>query len=347
METLSLKDLKAENATETDTEDTEAIEEEKGTTLTDDYVEEVEEPEAAEEEAEEGQETTEAEADAEDWMQSEEADSNSSDFKPDAEAKKRRVDFKNLKTQVKQKDDELAKLKAEVESLKQPVQSDSLPPRPKREDFDFDDDKYDAAVDAWNEQKMQRMLDTHAQTSTTKAAEKQQAEAAQKRVSENVNSHYEKAGELVNSGKVSEDAYAKSDSVVRHELERVFPGQGDAVTDQLISTLHSLGDGSEKVMYSLGVNRAKLERLSSLMATDQLQAVAYLGKLQAETTTPGKRKSNAPKPGADVKGEAKAGGPAESMRKAYEKAGKEGDIQARISIKRKAKKEGIDVSNWR
>jgi hypothetical protein len=75
-------------------------------------------------------------------------------------------------------------------------------------------------------------------------------------------------------------------------------------------------------------------------------AVAYLGSLQAQISTPTRKRSSAPKPTSNVGGEAGANGQAGTMQKAYKKAGESNDIQARISLKRKAKSQGIDTSNW-
>ena len=69
----------------------------------------------------------------------------------------------------------------------------------------------------------------------------------------------------------------------------------------------------------------------------------FLGRMQATITSPNKRRSQTPAPGSKVEGEGGKGGQAGAAHKAYTKAS---SSQERISMKRKAKREGIDTNNW-
>ena len=157
--------------------------------------------------------------------------------------------------------------------------------------------------------------------------------------------HYERAAKLVSQGKVTEESFKGADKTVRMTLEAMYPGQGDSSADALISTLDSLGAGSEKVMYQLGVNPSKMQELQSKLTADPsgMLACAYLGQLQAEIQTPSKRRSQAPAPSSKADGEGGSAGKGGSLQKAYDKAD---GSQERITIKRKAKLQGVDVSNW-
>jgi hypothetical protein len=339
VEKLSLKELKEQNASEVVEE--EAVEEVIETA-------EAENDElAGETEADPVEKQEEAEEEPESWMQAEDAEISEGDqkggFVPNHGVAAVR---RKLKAKLNDVKDENTELKARIEALEsgrvQPSESDQLPPRPKREDFDYDDDKYDAAVDEWNDKKLDAKLSRHTQTASQKA----QAEKAHNDLKQSIDGHYDRASKLVESGKISEDSYLNADRVVRQTMDRIAQGQGDAITDSLISTLSNMGDGSEKVMYQLGVNPTKLARLESLMRSDSsgLSAAAYLGTLQSSITTTNKRRSSAPKPASKVDGEGGSGGPEGALRKEYEKAGD--DVQARISIKRKAKRQGIDTNQW-
>lgn len=345
MENLSLKELKERNEAESGVEP-EAVEEVAQ------EVEEVVDTEPTEEVADDVEAVDETEGDAEaeveDWMQAEETETSESEksgFVPNhgvAAVKKK------LKAKIEQKDNELEELKAQIEALKNgqgqaPAPSVTVAtPRPKREDFDYDDDLYDAAVDKWNDERFEAKLNNHASQSTQKANQ----EAQKKKLEQAVETHYDRAAELVASGKVTEDAYLMADRTVRTSLDSIFKGQGDRIADMLINTLTSAGEGSEKVMYQLGVSSEKRNKMLALMSSDPsgLSASVYLGTLQAAIGSKQKRRNTGPKPAAKVQGEGGGKGPSSALHKKYLAAGN--DVQARISLKRKAKASGIDVSNW-
>lgn len=345
-EKLTLAELKAQNAAEEEAEqETEVVEveEQQDTKVTIAPVEaNVEEPEDEEEESTESE-------DVESWMQEEVAtpDDGDSGFKPNREAAAVR---KKLKAKLHEKDDELESLKAEIERLKsgsaQQAAPEKMPPKPKLEDFDYDEAAHEAALDDWYEKKIEAKLSS---TLTTKQTEQQQREAAErqkKSLEEAVDRHYTRAAKLVEEGKVSEEKYTQADRAVRESFERIAKGNGDKIVDSLIKTLDSLGEGSEKVFYQLGVNPAKMQEVANLFATDPsgLSTVAHLGKLQASIQSPTKRKSSAPPPSPELKGSGSAKTPGEALLKRYKKAGN--NVQARLDIKREAKRQGIDTRNW-
>ena len=290
----------------------------------------------------------------ESWMQTESpenSDDQKSGFVPNAEAARKRKQNKALRGTVTEQKSEIETLREELNAIKagnapQVTQQESSPaPRPTREAFDYDDDAYDAAVDKWNDDRFEQKLQSFSKNNT----QKQQAEQAQQEAiqtqDKSLNDHYERANALVESGKLSAENYQAADSAVRMAVESVIPNGGDQTTNFLISTLNSLGAGSEKVIYQLGVNPQKLGELTNLLRSDPngLKAMAYLGKLQAEVQSPTKRRSQAPKPGSKVEGSSNGKSSDAVAAKAYAKST---DIGERIRLKRKAKKAGVDVSNW-
>lgn len=337
----TLAELKAENAAADET-----VTEEVETTLPE-MVEEAEEvidepEEAAEEDGDSGESQQSGPVEA--WMQSEEE----GETVPVAVLAKTRS---KLKGKIGEKDSEIEKLRAEIEALKggnvqQPQSNQPLvPPRPTREQFDYDDDKYDAAVDEWQMKRFQAQQAQQNQQQQATAQQQAQVDAIKKAS----DAHYQKADELVNSGMVTAESYLNADNAVRSVFESQFPGQGDKVTDAVISQLSSVGDGSEKVMYYLGKNPSALNALKSKLATDAsgMQAMAYLGSLMSKVTAaPTKKVSQAPKPGVKLKGEEATTTAAKPMQKKYAQAHKSGNSQLAFNIKREARQKGIDTSNW-
>ncbi len=353
METLSLKELKAQNeasATEVEDVNIETAQDE----LVNNESETKEVIESAESETattEDGEAETE---EVESWMQTESpenSDDQKSGFVPNAEAARKRKQNKALRGTVTEQKTEIETLREELNALKsgnvpQAIPAQSSPaPRPTREAHDYDDDAYDVAVDAWNDARFDKKMQAFSQTNVKQQQAEQVQQEAIASQNKSLNDHYERANTLVDSGKVSAESYQAADSAVRMAMESVFPNGGDQITNTLISTLNTLGAGSEKVMYQLGVNPQKLDELKSLLRSDPngLKAAAYLGKLQTEVQTPRKRRSQAPTPGSRVEGNANLSSTDAALAKKYSKTT---NIQERISMKRKAKKAGVNTGAW-
>lgn len=336
----SLEDLKKENA-----ELAKAEEPKPDTTVEDDGVidegEEVEADKATEQEPESGEDADKGESEVESWMKTD----SEGGFKPDSGAAAVR---RKLKGKIAEKDSELEKLRAEVETLKggasqSPESQPAKPtPRPKFDDFNDDEAAYDTALDEWHDNRMDAKIAAKTQASTNTAT----VNAVNAKIKVSVDAHYGRANKLVDDGKVTEESYMAADSAVRRVVEGVFKGNGDTITDSLISKLNDIGDGSEKVIYSLGVNPARLEKFKLALSEDPygLKAAMYLGSLQAAIATPQKKRSSTAKPGAKADGEGGSGGPSGTLAKRYKSAGD--NVQARISIKREAKRANIDTSQW-
>lgn len=338
-EKLTLAELKAKNAAEEEAEqETEVVEveEQQDTKVT------IAPVETTIEETEDDTDEEESE-DVESWMQEEVAtpDDGDSGFKPNREAAAVR---KKLKAKLHEKDDELESLKAEIERLKSgsTTSPQTELKRPKPEDFDYDEEAYNAAMDDYYDKR----VDTKLESKQSVQQQREAAERQKKALEEAVDRHYTRAAKLVEEGKVSEEKYTQADRAVRESFERIAKGNGDKIVDSLIKTLDSLGEGSEKVFYQLGVNPAKMQEVANLFATDPtgLSTVAYLGKLQASIQSPTKRKSSAPAPSPELKGSGSTKSPGEALLKRYKKAGN--NVQARLDIKREAKRQGIDTRNW-
>ena len=328
----SLEELKEENARLEAEETEDSPQEEEVET------EEEEAAEVVEEETEdlaESEEETETETEVESWMQSEDQDSQDDDVSDDsaiwATARKK---YKAKSEKEKEAhNEELARLKAEVEALKTQKSTVTAPTgKPKRDDFLDSDDPDEAYVDA-----MFEWRNGHQAEQQTKAAQQAQQQAAINEMNASVDQHYDRAAKLAKANKIEPAVYQQSDATVRNTI-------GESITDALIS---KMGEGSEKVMFNLGRNPRKLSELKASLASDPngLSAMMLLGKWSAELTPP-KRKTNAPAPAKAASGGSKTANTEKKLKAAYDKAFKSGDTSKAFTLKRQAKKAGSNTRDW-
>ena len=336
---LTLDELKAENA---------AIEAEDETTPQ--VVEDEPEIEAVEEETEKTEEDAETsedeteETEIEDWMKPD------GHTQEDVEKEKKFTDSDigkakaKLRAKLERKhESEVEKLRAEVEKLKtgQPQPSTDLN-RPKREDFYDNDDPEGEYLEALADYKVSKSLAALETKQASTEVERKNLESKQA-IERAVDRHYEEAVKLAKDSGISAESYQNADYNVRSMVNEVFPDSGDIVVDALIS---KMGKGSEKVMYALGVSDTKRAKLKDLLQTDTsgMSAAMYLGQLIQELGTPRKRKTNAPKPATEIKGDVEIS--STGAKKKYDEAHAKRNGAEAFKVKQAAKKAGIDVSDW-
>jgi len=250
---------------------------------------------------------------------------------------------KALQRKLKESDTEIEKLRRENEELKKGVPAATKterPKRPKEEDFDTDEE-YEAAQDKYDDDIIEYRLsdrDTKRKASTAQ-------ETAAKQIQDGVDSHFERAEKLMEASNITAEKYESANLTVRKAIETLAPGKGDYITDYLIS---QLGEGSEKVFFHLGVNKAALAELTGLLATDPsgVKAAVFLGRKVESLGNPMPRKSKAPAPAPNVSG-VNVSNAAGKMQKEYEAAHKKGDYARAFDIKRDARKtHKIDTAKW-
>lgn len=320
----TLDELKAENAAvEDEIVDNVEIADEIVTTETD------EQPEP------DGEQTGEVE----DWLK---ADDQTSGTMPVA----KHVELKHkLKARISEKDNELAQIKAELAALKsgavqpQAAQQGELKP-PSMELYFEDEVKYQQEQDRYFAAMIEQKLGGQ-------SAAKQQEQSNQ-RFAKAVDEHYERAAELVSSGKIDATKYQQADHRVRVELGNLYGNleQGDAVADTLLARI---GAGSEKVMVHLGVNPAALTELKTKLQNDPsgLDAALFLGGLKAKFEAQTNKLSKAPKPDTPLSSDVATGSlSASALAKSYQDAHKKGDSQRAFELKRAARAKGVNTSNW-
>ena len=337
----TLEELKAENAKLEAEESTPPQVEEE--TVEEDATETpLEETEEAAETSDENTKEIEVEA----WMQEEE--SSGDDQASPADHVFTGSDIKKAKTKLKAKlerkhSEEIEKLNARIEELESSQSSSDLN-KPKREDFYDSDDPDEAYADALVDYKFKKHMAQQAAKSQEATATRQQIER-QQQVEKGLDQHYERAAKLAEKSGITPELYQSADYQVRQAIDNVFPKSGDAITDALIA---DLGEGSEKVFYNLGVNRGRLNKLTSLLKQDPkgIRAAVYLGQLGAELAAPQKRTTRAPAPSPEVKGDQQQSAEVSKLQRKYKEAHKSGNTQAAFDARMEAKRAGVDVSNW-
>lgn len=250
-----------------------------------------------------------------------------------------------LKGKLKDVKGERDSLRDELDQLKQQLQAQTsgavtAKPEPKYDDYGSDAEYQKAYMD-WKFDTQQSQMSKSQQ----EQAQQRQLEEQQRQLQESVSKHYERAGELINKHGISAEVYQQADTNLRRAVDNVLPGHGDSSVDLLLS---NLGEGSEKVAFAIGKNQKLLDEFQSHLRADPsgFKAAMYLGEQKAKLTQPIKRKSNAPKPGASVKGDAVSNPSVSALKKKYDAAHKKNNGQEAFRIKRQAKKDGVDTSKW-
>lgn len=350
----TLAELKAANEaeeaalqaeTETETEEVEEEAETEGELQPGET--ETEDQPATDPESEDGEQEESGE-EVEDWMKGDEG-------APGAEPKFTDSDVAAARRKMKAKlekkhGDEVEQLRQEIEELKksggsQPAVQADLPPHPKWEDFEYEENgsaKYSEALVEWRIKAEQAKSDAAQKAEAIKRRQQEQQQA----ITAKVDQHYDRAAELAEKSGIQPEQYQAADRKFRESLAEVYGGSAEvaeALADGLIA---KLGPGSEKVVFNLGVNSARAAELQRKLKEDPsgFDAVVYLTDLKHQLQAPQKRKTTAPKPAAQVHGDSQATKTgARAMKKRYNEAK---SAQARYDIKKEARAAKIDTSNW-
>jgi hypothetical protein len=260
-----------------------------------------------------------------------------------------------LKGKIEAQSDELSAQQGEIDSLKAKLaQYESGTPAPTKPvsepvsdleipmEHDFDTpEEYRAAMVKYQNDFFDRRMQAREKTSEA-SGRKQKFEAD---LAEGTDAHYQRAEELINQHSIDPELYKTADRNVRIAVEQALPNRGEMITDFLIS---SMGEGSEKVMYFIGRNEAQRNKLQSLLREDPngIKASIWLGTVLADkASAKSKSISQAPAPAARVKGGDKSAS-GEALQRKYKDAHKKRNVQEAYNIKKQAKKQGVDVTNW-
>ena len=300
-------------------------------------------------EVEEAEEVEEQEEEKPFWLQEEEPDSSEDDEGDEpnqAVPVATHVKVKQkLKAKLKDADDELAQLRKKVEQLEQdkPAVQAEPPKRPRRSEFD-DEDEYDDAMEKYDNER--REFD--AQYVAQNSQQTQQLQKRQQQIEQAVDSHYTRAEEVVQKYGIKPEIYQKADATVKEIIQHSLPNyNAESVFSGMVEVL---GEGSEVAMFHIGRNKQAASDFARALQEDPtgLKASVFLGRI-AEKVGNAKpnRNSQAPSPAAKLKGDEASSIKGGTAHKKWADAHKKGKTQEAYNIKQAAKKQGVDVSTWR
>lgn len=237
-----------------------------------------------------------------------------------------RQKLKNEKRDLQDKVDHLerqARVKSEIE------------PRPTLEQFEFDKDKYDRAMDEWYDHRIASQIDRQLQS-------KKQDELKQS-VKRGSDAHYQRAATMLNKNKLAPEKYRDADANIRNVLQEVT-GNGDVIADAIVGFM---GKGSEKVFWMVGRSADKLQEFRTALLEDAsgMKAALYLGKqleIANKVVKVPKKKRIEPAPQV-TGGSAVTPTSAGKLHKSYNSMT---DPQKKWDLRKKAKAKGVDVSDW-
>ena len=236
-----------------------------------------------------------------------------------------------LKGKLSESQAEIERLKAEL-AAKNTVKVDIK--RPKPEDFDTDE-QYEKAFDDYENAKVNALLNA---TRKEEQVGKTQEQLIN-RITKAVDDHIERANTFVTKNSIKPEVYEKATDNVRNAIEELVPGK--RAFDQFLDIV---GEGSEMTMFAVGLNKTYLSTFKEKLREDPLgmKAAFYLGSLTGTLNAKQNKTSRAPKPTPGLKGD--GGSVATSkLKSSYDK---EKDPQKRFSLRRQAKKSGIDTTKW-
>ena len=216
---------------------------------------------------------------------------------------------RDLRKSYRAQQAENQRLKAELERVKQPTQTTvSAPVKPKLEDFDYDADEYEAALEKYHSEKL-----------AYDEKQKEQAkviEAQQKEWQETLESYAKSR----NSLKVPD--YELAEEVVTAKL-----------TIEQQAVILQGAKNPAAVVYALGKSKGKIEELSKIK--DPIKFAFALAELQSKLSV---ERKTAPAPEKVVKGSASGSAIDSTLERLREEARKTGDMSKVMAYKRANKK---------
>ena len=197
---------------------------------------------------------------------------------------------------------ELADIKAKLEPALEP-----LPDKPKFEDFAYDEEKYDAALQGWHEQKLKH--------EAQKQQERQKAEAAEQKFVERREAYQTRKSEI--AAKVPD----------MQEAEELVVSMFDETKQGILLTA---AEDPAQLIYALAKNPKKLQDLASI--DDPIRFTAEAAKLEARM----KVTKRTPKvvPERKIQGGASASTSESHLDRLRKEAEKTGDYSKVIAYKR-------------
>lgn len=208
---------------------------------------------------------------------------------------------KRLRNEIKERDRALALANKRIAELDKPAAPIDVGPRPTREEFDWDDEAYDAAVDAWNERKV---------TAQTQASEPNDLQAEAQRDVQNLTTG------------LAALTYPDKDDIVPATMEMLTPEQ------QFIFA--TAAKEPAKLIYALGKNPTRMKAL--LEIKNPVKFITEVARTEMQMTVKNRK---APQPEHIRTGDARPGSGADKQEAKLEaEAERTGDRTALIKYRK-------------
>ena len=216
---------------------------------------------------------------------------------------------KELRKKHRESERENKRLEKELSSLKSQLEPklEPLPEKPKFEDFAYDEDKYDAALQGWHEQKLKH--------ESQQLNERKQAEAAQQQFEERRQAYHVRKSEIAKKAPDMDEA------------EELVTTMFDETKQGILLTA---ADDPAQLIYALAKNPKKLQDLASI--DDPIRFTAEAAKLEARMKVTKRTPTTAPE--RKVKGSAPASAGSNQLERLREEAEKTGDYSKVIAYRK-------------
>lgn len=215
---------------------------------------------------------------------------------------------KKLRKDNREMKKKLRKAEAELAARQSPARDEPLPSKPKLADFDYDEDKFDKAIDEWHGKKLAH---------EKRQAEKQRQIEAQKEVVQSRYSAY-------NAGKAELSAQVRD-----------FDDAEDLVTEVISTERQNVilmgAENPALVVYAIGRNPEEAKRLSEI--DNDVKFAFEVAKLESKLKTG--RKKAPPAPERKVSGSANGSGAMDTtLERLRAEAAKSGDMTKVMAYKK-------------
>ncbi len=265
-----------------------------------------------------------------------------------------------LKKKVSQAETENAELKARLAALENPAQQQGqarqvpsggapkMPLMPREADFDYDEVKFSEALRNYEAERTRyddQMFADRQNRVRQESNQKRKIEEFQESINTAYESHLDKADELITKHELDVDRYQTANDNFMEAITRNLPEAGRELGAK--DVIKRLGPASAQIAYKFGNNPKRLAKLEGWIREDPSCFTLFM-RLGAEIdkiNEPVSRKSKARPPAANATGGSSGGGAEGQLLKKYLTA-KGDNLQAAMDIKDKARKSGIDVSDW-
>jgi DNA repair exonuclease SbcCD ATPase subunit len=227
--------------------------------------------------------------------------------------------IRRLRKIDREKDREIKELKRKLEAITAPEQKqDALPPKPTLQDFDYDEEAKDKALEAWLE--LKRKADE------AKDAEQKQQEAAQAAWDAKLATYQKRKQSLARDADDAEAAL----------LDALSAKWGHQQAQQRLAMLVEAADDPAQLVYALGKIPGRAKELAEIESVVRFVAVA--SKMESQVKLTKRQPAAAPEKPMTGTAPVGVGGTDATLDRLYAEAARTGNMTKVIAYKRQLKR---------